>query len=578
MKVFLCGDLRGKKWKHVCKVGCCRGGWSETIHRLVELLLALFVYRAPPIPSLNKWTRLYPALAWWCVFSHLHRVLASVWDFVFGQAAAGHASREAQLDLLGPDDFEVYSKVNRVRATKVRNWLRRPKTSAELLVICICLRPILSLMGFLFKKERATAEHSITILLAPGPANPAEQVIRFFCSKVRDLSDEFWLVLRYPAWSTFTLQLALDTSMAIGGAIQWRVIESLRHYPWRLWLIVDSTLPLADRCAEVELLEAACEECLDPHFTKRVLEVYAPADLLDPTSRANRVVRSSIESVRATNIVSELRFGRISKQMVTSKFGRAASSSTLASKHVLSELSSMHGRAMDAWEAKQLPEEAMAGVRVSTQACTGWHLYLQELRGKKAGSMAEIAGKWNGLTDEGKEVYNERGRKLKEEVRMQAALDQACLEEHGNAENSTPLCMGNSEWPIRPAEIAHLCEGKTMSDMCKSWRQKCGRCVGAPRAPVEPQPIASPTCAELYGIDRCTAKLAADVRGRCDAFLKRLRRAAVALMKVPSLQLVCVCAEGDAPGAGAGHGGPWGPGGLALLATCTLAKDPQAEH
>ena len=161
---------------------------------------------------------------------------------------------------------------------------------------------------------------------------------------------------------------------------------------------------------------------------------------------------------------------------------------------------------------------------------------------------------------------------------MQAALDQACLEEHGNAENSTPLCMGNSEWPIRPAEIAHLCEGNTMREKCKTWRQKCGRCVGAPRAPVEPHPVASPTCAELYGIDRCTAKLAADVRGRCDAFLKRLGRAAVALMKVPSLQLVCVCAEGDAPGAGAGHGGPWGPGGLALLATCTLAKDPQAEH
>ena len=157
----------------------------------------------------------------------------------------------------------------------------------------------------------------------------------------------------------------------------------------------------------------------------------------------------------------------------------------------------MHGRAMDAWEAKQLPEEAMAGVHVSTRACTGWHLYLQDLREKKAGSMAEIAGKWHGLTDEEKEVYSERGRKLKEEVRVQATLDQACLKEHVNAENSTPLCMGNSEWPIRPAEIAHLCEGKTMREKCKTWRQKCGRCVGAPMAPVEQQPIAPPACAEF---------------------------------------------------------------------------------
>ena len=60
------------------------------------------------------------------------------------------------LDLLAPASEEILSTLHKVRVGKVRRWIWHPRTKAELLIACISLRVVLSFMGFVFKKERAS--------------------------------------------------------------------------------------------------------------------------------------------------------------------------------------------------------------------------------------------------------------------------------------------------------------------------------------------------------------------------------------------------------------------------------------
>jgi hypothetical protein len=92
----------------------------------VEILSLLFINRTPSTPALNKWTQLYPSLSWWCVATHLHSFLPSVWARVF----ASSKEDASNLDLLAPAAYEVLSALHQVRAGKVRRWL---------LIICITL-------------------------------------------------------------------------------------------------------------------------------------------------------------------------------------------------------------------------------------------------------------------------------------------------------------------------------------------------------------------------------------------------------------------------------------------------------
>ena len=82
LKKFLKGPLKNKKFTHPCTFGCC-SGVEETRKRLVSVLLTLFVFRRPTVPALNKWTKLFPALSYWCVATNLFNISGFLWEMVF---------------------------------------------------------------------------------------------------------------------------------------------------------------------------------------------------------------------------------------------------------------------------------------------------------------------------------------------------------------------------------------------------------------------------------------------------------------------------------------------------------------
>ena len=243
----------------------------------------------------------------------------------------------------------------------------------------------MSLMGFLFQEESTHEAHSVTILLKED--NVARKVVTFLLTKILDLDDDFWAAFCYEGWDTFRLQIALDTFLLIAAAIWWRVVQFLKSYPWALWLAVDPAEPMEKRRRRCQEIKECCQFCVDREFTLPFLQEYIVDDLLVEGSPANRLVTESIHKCRATNIMSELKFSRILKHLMSSVFGRAADASTMASKHLLAEFASMHSRSVAEWE--KLEAVPAADIKLfSAKAKSGWHLYLAEQRslGIKIGS------------------------------------------------------------------------------------------------------------------------------------------------------------------------------------------------
>ena len=487
---------------------------------------------------------------------------------------AGGPSAECLLDLLAPASDEVLSSVNKKRAVKVLNWLKHPKTASELLILCVCLRPVLSLMGFLFRSESSAAEHSVVQLMKPN--NPAHEVLHFLLRQLRNLDGPFWALVRRGQWTTENLQLTMDTVFTLVCSIFWRVVVYLRFYPWALWVVVDTHRPLVERQERAGALARSCEHCRDQGFTTPLLEHFQANDLLDSSHRAHQLVYTTFRRCRATNIVSELQFARVQKQLLSSKVGRAPSISSVASKHLLSEFAAMHGRAVDEWERLNPHVDLNDTPPPSSKACSGWHVFFADHRGSSE-TMGQLGQKWRALDAEEKEQYHERALKKQEDL-QQPRAEHAADDDDDHAaamrslSESTPLGIGDVTRPVRPQELTSLCHGSQAKDYCRTWRSDYGKSVPEPDEPVEPRPAAALTCAERYGVGCCKANLDNVTAVSFDACLGLLRKkaqaaAAAESRRPPPLQLLSVRGDDD----DAAVEVP----GYSLLAGCMLARDPE---
>ena len=113
--------------------------------------------------------------------------------------------------------------------------------------------------------------------------------------------------------------------------------------------------------------------------------------MLDDASSDLDFVRLPLENCRASNIISELRFVRLTKQLNSSKYGRAAAVSSVASKHTLSELQAMHARAHLGW-AKVNRVRQVDAASAPSKDTAGWHAFVAtQRRARPSPSMAQIS-------------------------------------------------------------------------------------------------------------------------------------------------------------------------------------------
>ena len=300
---------------HHCKdIACCFRGTETARERLHDLIMEVFITRLPPIPALNRWTKLYPAIAWWTVGLHMSGLLKHVWGHLHGFTIENaDAQQEVLVDLLVPEDDEVQRRMHAARALKTWNWIRHWATPVEAMMCCIVLRPCMSFMGFLFRSEANAAPHSATVLLKPQ--NPVNRLIDFLLRMLNDLDNTFWQLMAYPdGWSEFKLQLAVDAMLRMVGSLWWRLVYRLARWPWLLYRIVDRGTPGVERATLRTAMFRDCDGCLDKLTAKIAGLPGAEDNLSDLDSPLSTSVRKAFEKCRATNIISETRFARITRR------------------------------------------------------------------------------------------------------------------------------------------------------------------------------------------------------------------------------------------------------------------------
>ena len=82
---FLTGPWDGERLVHHCPLGCCRDE-AESRQKLRDLFDDVLLCRLPPVPACNRWTKLYPAVAWWTVSCLICKVIPKLW-ISMGQSA-----------------------------------------------------------------------------------------------------------------------------------------------------------------------------------------------------------------------------------------------------------------------------------------------------------------------------------------------------------------------------------------------------------------------------------------------------------------------------------------------------------
>ena len=116
--------------------------------------------RLPPRPTCNRWTKLYPSIAWWLVSLSLFNVIHRCWLILLTRLAeAAECTDEREINvyhLVGHETDKTVAAIARSRARKPVTFLTAPGTPTMLTVLALVLRPALNFMGHPFQDSSTT--------------------------------------------------------------------------------------------------------------------------------------------------------------------------------------------------------------------------------------------------------------------------------------------------------------------------------------------------------------------------------------------------------------------------------------
>jgi hypothetical protein len=195
---------------HFCGFGCCVDR-AQSVDRIAELIIAVFLGVLPAVPALNRWLKLYQPLAWWTLAVVFGAVLSSaivnlVTSFIERECPLGTA------DAVG-DDAEAavsgsaHQAERRRRLKKTVTFLTSAFLVERLLVCCVMLRIMVRLMGTAFNMSKSGGDKSVPTW-AHVDTSPACRALRSFLRAGHDTRDALWFpVVAVVGWTEYTQRL-----------------------------------------------------------------------------------------------------------------------------------------------------------------------------------------------------------------------------------------------------------------------------------------------------------------------------------------------------------------------------------
>ena len=553
------GDVRCKTLKHYCPLGCCPLGRDQSVDKAVDAFKGVLLSSLPEVPAVNRWTKLYPAVAWWLCALLLGGVVSDAWIKL-------HTSQDEEdgiqvEDLMGPQDTETHRAIARSRQRKSIKFISDPETPLKLCAFGLAMRPTLMIMGFLFRTGQLHAEHCILDIL--GPNNPVERTIAYYCQALQDLRSDFWLILRKmgQGWGDKAMQLGVDAVLRMIGGLFMRLVLPYQGPPWNLWPLASAETSQNERAELIKsTLLQACPNCLDPfamHF-KRCAE--SQVDLAGDDAAARRVLQAAFKQCPCTNILSEDRFARSSNQRQHTR-GRAQSDISMMTNHVISEVFSQHQRTLARHKAENLGTVTPVCLK-GASAQSSFTLYFAEEKKRNPGkTMAEISETWAALPLETRGEYSRRAQALRKEVVSDSPEQPIAVE-------NTPLKLSATEMPVDAASLQPYSTNqaslrKTYSEYCQKYRGTVQPCL----LPESAQGSEAKLCCDLYGPGVCQETLTPRVQSAIRKNSSLLSLAARALRNETNVVLLRLVPTGAASSEGP-------TGVIYALLLAAVFKDP----
>ena len=345
----------------------------------------------PRVPALNRWTRVYQPTAWWTLALALLGVIPRCWSHL-SQPAPPDLIAAATGDGAGPATEFTYRAQQRVRWNKATAWLVDVRTLPRLLTCTTLMLPALDIMADIFC---ANKKNISVINFADWDTSPAVHAIREYADMLQDLGDPRWLPVRLgKAWCEESLARAFQGAVTMIGHVFLRVVVPFRGWPWYLARLVNDSTVAFDKNQIADRFWKSSSCCMDDSFSLKFRATLASA--ADITSaRSLLILKNVFSNVPVNNVKCETQFGR-QRNAASAGRGQAPDCSTLASKHVLSEMIHLYRKRALEKQARLAAIVPLADARIvrkhnlKRKVC-GWNMFVHKNRARLASGLSMSA-------------------------------------------------------------------------------------------------------------------------------------------------------------------------------------------
>ena len=505
---------------HYCPPGCCASR-DDAVCKISGAFEDLVFSVRPKVPAVSRWTKLFQPWSWWVMGFTCFALLPAA----FLQTEP-HEDLTEQLCMsmatlfgAGHDSSDVWKAKERTRWRKAGAWIKAPHTACHALLVIMLMRPVLDTMGIIFDgdKSRLSAVH-----FAAHETSPSVKAIQELATALQDTRSAFWKPFATATkWSKDAKALAGTIGLRLMGHLYLRSVLPFKFYPWRLAKVVNPVVPERERDVVlqefVEMDQTSCECCLDQGFSAKIWRMMQAAGT--DSHQVLQVLWEGFQSAPLSNVPVENRFARSRNHAVPAR-GRCPRHTTIASKHVLSELRHNHVDHVRRHLPLQTSNAKSVRKNGLKRAACGWNMFVQKYAGVRI-SAGTLSHMWHDL--ERQEQFDQMSKQHNDKNK---SADNA---EDENQDEMMDLPFGDKAYPLRPDELAHSPELVRLAK--QEWPNAVGSIFGPDEDIQEPSDN-SKLCQFHYGPGRCVRTLTPEQKMNIDEINEQLKR--MALDKYPS--------------------------------------------
>jgi len=328
---------KSPKLVHWCPPGCCRSR-PEAVEKIANAFEDLLLSQMPRIPSVSRWTKLMQPFAWWAFAFAFFRLIRTAFA-----SLVPHEDTEnlflAVSTLFGAEHSsnDVHKAKERTRWKKAIQWMQKQYAADHLLLLVLLMEPALMVMNRIFEGEETNLN---AVTFASRRVSPSMTAVNTLLKVVTDTTEEFWFPWETKtSWAPDARLLAQTSALRLAGNLFMRCVAPFEKWPWKAARIVNPMESEEVRRNTIDDLERARPECcLDAGFGQQLQPL-----LRDDDTGENflTVLYEAFTMCPMSNVPTENRFASCRNHALPSR-GRIPMSTTLASKHVLSEAMRLH--------------------------------------------------------------------------------------------------------------------------------------------------------------------------------------------------------------------------------------------